>query len=209
MDTNILSLIASSVSIILGILAIGITIYFYEKTKKTEINVAKSLAKIEAETGTLQKVTSTVMQKLTDYATTEQHNPLVDSIERLLELQMSMGYDTRNINIPSNDGASLENLKAELITCYLIIHNRAAILNYLAKRSLPYIEDYDPADEIHALFGRLVDTSCDDFLHLDKILTYVTEEELNLNPLISTYHETQEIWKPMVQTTAEAYQKID
>jgi hypothetical protein len=61
---TIVSLVAGIVSVLLGLLAIGISLYFYTQTKNTEKDVSGLLEGIRAQTETLQKIVGRQMDRL-------------------------------------------------------------------------------------------------------------------------------------------------
>jgi hypothetical protein len=64
------SLIASVVSVALGILAFTVSIYFFVQSRKSEAAVANNaLVKIETQTEILQRITARQTDRLTKYVT--------------------------------------------------------------------------------------------------------------------------------------------
>ena len=63
------SVVASIVSVILGILAIAISIHFFVVGRKTESAVSNSLTKIETQAQMLQRVTGRQLDRLTKFVT--------------------------------------------------------------------------------------------------------------------------------------------
>ena len=66
---EVISVVAGLVSIILGFLAIALSLWFYRQTKDTEKNVSGSLTKIETQAEMLQKITGRQLDRLTKYVT--------------------------------------------------------------------------------------------------------------------------------------------
>ena len=66
---EIASIVGSIVSVIVGLVAISLAVYFYTQSKDTEGNVSTALASIQAQTEALQKLTGRWMDRLTRYAT--------------------------------------------------------------------------------------------------------------------------------------------
>lgn len=64
-----INLASSIASIILAVIAIGMSVYFYTQSKNTETKVESSLESIKAQTDTLQKLTGKWMDRLTKYVT--------------------------------------------------------------------------------------------------------------------------------------------
>ena len=69
MESQIINVTAAIVSIILGILAIVLSLWFYRQTKDTEKEVSRSLSKIETQAEMLQKITGKQLDRLTKFVT--------------------------------------------------------------------------------------------------------------------------------------------
>lgn len=61
---GIASLVASIVSVVLGIVAFAVSLYFYTQAKNTERDVSRLLGGIQAQTEALQKIVSRQMDRL-------------------------------------------------------------------------------------------------------------------------------------------------
>ena len=61
------SIVASIVSVVLGFLAIAMSVYFFVVGRKTEREVSNSLIKIETQADMLQKLSGRQMDRLTGY----------------------------------------------------------------------------------------------------------------------------------------------
>mgnify|MGYP003587795725 CR=1 FL=1 len=78
------SLAGSIVSIVLGLFAICLSIYFFVQSKKTEQNISVSLAKIETQTDALQKLTGRQLDRLTKYVTQPKSSSTDEAMAELI-----------------------------------------------------------------------------------------------------------------------------
>ena len=101
------SIVASVVSIILGLVAIAVSIYFFVTNQKTEKNVSNSLTKIETQTEMLQKITGRQIDRLTKFVTEPKPSiideSLPDIISRLTELPQTMLAQIQQSAGPGNE----------------------------------------------------------------------------------------------------------
>ena len=68
-NISLLNIVTGGASIILAIVAIGISLYHYDRAKRTEQDAATALEGIRSQTTTLQEITSEHMGKLIDAGT--------------------------------------------------------------------------------------------------------------------------------------------
>jgi hypothetical protein len=66
---GILGLVAGIVSIVLGIMAIWLSLHFYREAKGAEAAVSTALVDIRAQTATLERITARQLDRLTRFAT--------------------------------------------------------------------------------------------------------------------------------------------
>src|SRR5262249_41060704 len=69
------SIIASIVSVILALVAIAQSIYFYTQSKNTESRVQEALTAIKTQTESLQALSGKYLDRLTRYVTTPREDP--------------------------------------------------------------------------------------------------------------------------------------
>ena len=80
------SIAASIVSVVLAVLAIILSIWFFILAKNSEKDVAGSLAKIETQAESLQKLNARWMDRLTRFVTEERPRPAEESIPQLIAI---------------------------------------------------------------------------------------------------------------------------
>lgn len=86
MTLELWSIASSMTSLILAILAICLSIYFFVRGKDTEKAVSSSLAKIETQADTLQRLNARWMDRLTRYVTEERKSPSDDAVSQLITI---------------------------------------------------------------------------------------------------------------------------
>lgn len=199
-NLELASLMASIASIILAVIAIWLALYFYHKSKQTEKIVALDLTEIKTQAGTLERLTGRWMDRFTRYAVNpkpadETTTLLMSIVERSIPPTSAELKQIRESDSP-------ENLIAELITCYILIHNYASISNIATQGYLP--------EEISQIVGvtkikELVDGSFTTFQHLDQIIEGLDQTKLQGNVLYATYCETITNYKHLVKDTTTYY----
>jgi hypothetical protein len=80
---DIINLTSSLASLLLSIIAIWLSLYFFIQSKNTEKNVNEALTEIKTHTGTLERLTGKWMERLTRFVTSPQ--PMDAAAEKLLD----------------------------------------------------------------------------------------------------------------------------
>jgi len=110
---------ASIVSVIVGVIAIMLSIYFFVTNRKTEKDVSNSLTKIETQAETLQRITGSQMDRLTKYVTEQKSSAIDESLPKLLailtELPQTIFTQTQQVTGAIDEDTSIN----ELISCYI------------------------------------------------------------------------------------------
>ena len=158
-----LSLAANIVSIVLGSVAVSLSVAFYLAGRGTEQRVGSSLTKIETQTDMLQKITKSQLDRLTRFATerpvAEPIRP-ADLVMQLIEVAQPLIMLIRQ---PQADTANAEQLRPALINCHITLYYYTALANYWAQWLLPNVNEFDETNQFHALARRAVDSSNADF----------------------------------------------
>ena len=81
---EIINIFSSLASLILAVISIWLSLYFYAKSKDTEKNVNEALTEIKTHAGTLERLTGKWMDRFTRYVTTPQ--PVDPLSEKMLEV---------------------------------------------------------------------------------------------------------------------------
>lgn len=203
--TDLINLIAGVASLILSVLAIWLSLYFYKESKATEKNVGEMLSSIKAQTDALQKLTGRWMDRLTRYAT-ESHPNTEETITQLISFVKE--YPTQYVtalNI-SQTNAQVEQLTTEAISLYIALYYYSAQANFFIQTNLPKLEDFDSSSEAHNLVKTALDTSQSDFVHMQGIVSRIDQTRIQASALYDLYEKTESFWKQFVKTSTEAFQ---
>jgi hypothetical protein len=182
---------------VLDLLAIGLSVHFFVKTKNTESAVNSALAEIKQQTNSLERIASRQLDRLTR-AVVQPRPETQEILEAIKNLPKNSLADQPSPKPSTNPAEDREWLIKMQITAYFY----ASIANILLQTRLP-----EAIDEADPTIRQLVDRSYSDSMFLDKILNGIAPAELNANPLYPTYHEAATIWKPQVRDTVATYQR--
>ena len=199
--------IASSVaSILLAVLAFGFSFYVYDKGRTTDQSITNSLAKIETQAESLQRLSGKWMDRLTRYVTTDRPpGPLDQQLPQLIAVlgQLPQAI-TMKISQPLTSDPP-EHLIEELITCYIAMYYYSAQTNFWAAACLPNIEDFDVTNDFHQTTRRVVDVSCQDFQHMANVLGSIELSRLKRNPSFKLLEETRDLWRLHVLSVSDIW----
>jgi len=195
---EIASIVASFVSLIVSLLAIALSLYFYTQSKNTERQVAEALASIKAQTDALQKLTGRWMDRFTR-AATEPKQP----DETLLLLFSAIR------EIPTNVASQIRTPGQELspqilemvVAAWIGTYFYAAVSNVALQGYLPTLEELEPQDRVK----QLVDQSYADCAIFEQRIASVDRRLLEANPLAHVYAEALAQWKPLLKDSTMTY----
>ena len=204
-SAEIWSIVSSVVSVILAVFAMGLSIYFFVETKKTEQGVTNSLAKIEAQAEGLQKLNAKWMDRLTRYVTEQRPQPTDAAVPHLIQILAQLPATLTATLTQGSDRDAQESLLDEIHTSYIAMYFYIAQTNYWAQFYLPSAADFDSGKEFDNLVKRIVDMSDADFTYIAGILGKCNQDRLYRNPLAHLLTETKDTWKNRVRSTAEAF----
>ena len=201
---NLTNSISSVVSIVLALLAIGLSVYFFVQSRNVQENVRTALAEITTQAGVLQKISFKQLDRLTRFVTErpdqqqdqQQLNRFLDATETISNVFQE------NLN---HHQEGIQKLVAETITCYISIYYYSALTNYWAQGYLPPLDQFDEQNKSHVLARRAVDSSARDFSILAEILNKVTSEQLQASPMVNLLNEAQQTWRPFVRTSQQVF----
>lgn len=194
-NIDLINLIASVASLILSIVAIWLSLYFYNQAKKTENTVNSSLESIKSQATSLERLTARWMDRLTKYVTDSR--PADETTVMLMSL---IKETVTPVSTQLNAPASTQN--EELISSYIAIYYYAAITNIEGQALLP--SDIADLETDGATIKGIVDSSNNDFLHLKGVLSGINERKLKASPLYHLFLEAVDM-KPHVRDTANSY----
>jgi len=199
---EIASIVASIVSLILGGVAIWLSLYFYTQAKNTERNVQVALEGIRTQTEALQALNARTLDRLTKYVTTPRDEPnqtfqiLYAAIRDLPEMALRLR--------PPGPQAIDETTRRELLSAYIALWNYTATSNIWAGFHLPRAEDFNAEDSFHTLVKYVVDRSAADFSYMTGIIQGVRIEDIRACPqnIVALHDEVQANLRQMVGDTA-------
>lgn len=199
------SIIASIVSVILGGLAIGLSVYFFVQGRTTERDVSNSLTKIEAQAESLQRLTSRYMDRLTRYVTAERPDAMSESVPMLMTILSQLPQTLTATLMQASPGGRSQELQTEVYSCYIALYFYIAQTNYWSQFYLPRASDFSEENEFHVLVRRTVDMSCADFGLIASVLEKCDQSRLQANPQAHLLNEAKGFWRGRVRSTAQIF----
>lgn len=205
-SVEVWSIASSIVSMILAILAMWFAFYVYDKGKGTDQSITNSLAKIEAQAESLQKLSGKWMDRLTRYVTTERPpGPLDQQLPHLIAVLTQLPQAiTMQITRPQTNDPP-EQLVEELISCYIAMYYYAALTNFWAAGYLPDVAEADDKNEFQMMTRRIIDGSCQDFNNIAKLLGTLDQQRLERNPSVGILVETRDLWRHHVRSVSQLW----
>ena len=198
--------IASSIaSVVLAVLAIALSVYFFVIGRRTETSVSTSLSKIETQAEMLQKITGKQLDRLTRFVTEERPRPEDPQFQRMVEVFIQLAQPLSGSIAQTHQRQPDAQVAQELISCYIGLYYYAAVTNYWAQQFLPGAADYDDANEYHKLARKVVDQSASDFNAMAAILTQLYRGILAQNPLVHILEEAKGLWRDSVRSAADVF----
>jgi hypothetical protein len=204
---EISSIIASFVSLILAILAIGLSIYFFVQSKDTETKVQTALEGIRSQTDTLQGLSAKWMDRLTKYVTTPR-TEVSESSQILLTIirELPENIVSRLGKAPSQTNE--QGLRQEVITAYIALYYYTGASNVWAQFCLPAPENVDSDPSYYSLVKGVVDRSYTDFIYIAKVLEGVPSQELQQSRLQHLLDECKNTYRDRIMETSHYYAKM-
>jgi len=152
---------------VLGLLAIGLSVYFFVIGRRTETSVAGSLTKIEAQADMLQRITGRQLDRLTRFVTTRQpgQEALPELLSILVQLPQNITASLQQVSTNQNQ----QQLIRELVISYIVSYFYSVQTNYWAQSYLPESDNFDKTNPVHLATRRILDTSAADFNRLEVV----------------------------------------
>lgn len=203
---EILNASASIVSILLAILAGGLSIYFYKQSKESEKKVEVALESIRAQTETLQNLSARWMDRLTKYVT--DNNPYDRTLFHLIsELKDLPTHIVSQINIPEMKNNNYD--KGRELSFLIAIYYYIALTNFWSQQQLPIHEKYFENPDFTETIKRIVNMSYNDFMDVERTLNAYPYEQLKSNSLFYLYEEAETVWKQHVKDSTTFYANLE
>ncbi len=195
-NIEVINLISSIASLILSVVAIWLSLYFYNQSKQTENTVSVSLESIKTQTTSLERLTARWMDRLTKYVTDSR--PADETTMLLMSfIKETVVPISSSLRTPASSDQT-----DELISCYIAIYYYAALTNIEGQVILP--PDISDLETDGLTIKGIVDSSNVDFLHLESVLRAIDARKLKNNPSHHLFLEAVEM-KQYVRDTASAY----
>lgn len=199
-DANTFSIAASLATIVLAILAIVLSIWFFVLAKKTETQTSSSLTKIETQADSLQKLTGRWMDRFTKYATSDRPSIVDESFPQLLAIisQLPQTITATITQVSTRDAP-----EDTIYTLYIALYFYTAHTNYWAQSYFPKASEFDESNNFHQLVRRIIDMSHADFMVIAGILAKFDQTKLNQNTIVHLLNETKDFWRHNVKSTSD------
>lgn len=198
---DLVNLIGGIASLSLSVIAMWLSLYFYNKSKETEKDTAEALAAIKAQTETLQKIIGRQTDRLTKFATESNPNNFIEVVSILKEISTNI---PNKVDLPHDKG-EVEQLTQETINGYIGMYFYTAYANFWAQGFLPKMTDYDDSLEFHRAIRDAIDGSHKDFLLLQGIIKNVHVTRIKASPLYHLYEKTETFWKNLVKDSVQVF----
>lgn len=192
-------------ALVLGILAIWLSLYLYTKAKDTETETKKTLEAIKAQSDALQKLTARWMDRFTRHAV--EPKPADEGLMQLVQVVASLPTTIlAHLQVRTTDTSNQEPLLKEIVDSYVGLYYYTALANVLAQGQLPQEAEFNPEDALHAGVQALVDRSASDFIHMAKLLNGVDQNRLRASSLQHLLDEAIKQWRPLVRYTSQTFE---
>jgi hypothetical protein len=196
------SIVASFVSLILGGVAIWLSLYFYTQAKNTELRVQVALEGIKTQTDALQALNAKHLDRLTKYVTTPR-----EESSQAAQLFAATIRDIPDIVLrllpPPQTGNQAS--RSEIVHAYLALWNYTATANVWASFCLPLPQDFD--EDAHRFIRYVVDRSAADFHYMTSLVEQLRPDEIRAcaPSYVQFYEEVQNTLREMVGDTAHHF----
>ncbi len=197
------SFAADAIAIVLGILAVGLAMYFYIAGRRTEKEVSNSLVKIETQAEMLNRVTMRQLDKLTEYATRPRGGSEVENFAKYFDTLKGLAEG----GIKVTDGSQEQNAANEANMLRIALRFYVAQTNYWSQAFLPSAGENDPTNDFEQYTKRIVDLSHADFGVVTSWMGSPTQGEIDTTGLRHLYVETNTRLVPEVRSVSDIYEQ--
>jgi len=163
---DIVNLISAIASLIISLIAIWLSLYFYTKSKESEKQSAVNVGEIKTQTGLLVDISSRMLDKFTDYSTQPK------AADETFRIIASMLPGTSSLNTSSTiypTDNNLEQITKYAIDATITAHFYAGMANLATQDVLP--ERADAIEDDNQL-PRILNASYEDYMDLSNKLRY-------------------------------------
>lgn len=204
---DVLNVSVGVVSLILGVFAILLSVYFFMKAKDSEKETARTLEAIKVQTEALQKLTGRWMDRLTRYATEPRpaDEGLMQLVSAMANLPTTILTHLRVTTTTQATSSNDEALIGELVDSYIALYYYVAIANVTAQTLLPSMEAFDTSVPEHSNVKRLVDQTHTDFQYITNLVASVHASRLSMSRVRHLYEDARINWGPLVRNADSAW----
>ena len=200
---NTLNILSGAFSIAISIIAMLLSIAFYFAGRNTEIRVSTSLAKIEAQTDALQKLSGRQIDKLMKHAFDDSGQAATN--DAMIQLMNNLSQIPITITTILRQPSSTTNHTQLVADLYSALYFYTAQTNYWSQFYLPKATDFNETDANHAHIKRVVDLSYSDFNAVVNYLANCDQSLLTNSSLYEYLRVTKETWRHTVKSSAEVF----
>jgi hypothetical protein len=205
---DILTIINTAVglmSLVLGALAIFLSLHLYIKSKDAERQVAVALESIRVQSGSLERLTGRWMDRFTRHAT--EPRPADEGLLALVSTVAALPQTIlAHLKVQTEVPQSNEALLRELVDAYIALYYYAGSNNVVSQALLPSEDDFSKDEETHVAIQGIVDRSASDFAIMENVLTRVDANRLKTSNLRHLLDEAVSRWRPHVRYTSQAFE---
>ncbi len=195
---DLINLLSSIASLILSIIAIWLSLWFYEKSKNSEKNSEILLNNIKTQSESLERLTAKWMDRFTKYVTNPKE---ADETVKLLLSSFQKNSEIDN-GLVSADQKVNEKISNEMIIrLYIVIYFYSSLTNISTQSYLPQLNQLEHDN----ILKNIVDASYSDVLEAESFLNQIDSAELNKNKLYSIYKLTKESYRSSVKDVTTVY----
>lgn len=201
----IVGIIAGSVSVILGFLALFLSVIFFVKGRNTEKAVSNTLTEIRTQTQILQKITARQIDRFTKYFTEQKPQGADDTAQLISILAQLPNQLTSHLSETSQTG-DFEVLMDDFIICCAVLYFYTAQTNYWCQSYLPSASEFDENNDFHKLTMRIVDMSAADFNLIANVLSKQDSSRIQKDSVsYELMNETITYWRDTVKSSSQVF----
>lgn len=178
---DIINLIAPIASLILAILAISLSLYFYNKSKDAEKNSEINVGEIKTQTKSLNQLATRMLDKFTDYATKPK---AVDESFLILANLYSKTVPDVGGALNSQSGATLDEARQYIVNSSILSFFYSAVANMATQGHLP--ENRDELEEDDGV-AAILNASYEDYQTLKRNLQEFDQNLVNASAMLTVY----------------------
>jgi hypothetical protein len=194
---DVINLAAAIASIMVAVVAIGIAVYFYVKGRDSEARASAVLTQIQTQVAALDRLAGKMLDRLTKAVTEPrpEQEALLMIVSTLNKIPESLAAGVRS---PGDSVATAQEVVANAIGA----HHYAAMANTALQL---LVIGVDEGNDVYTRLESLIETSYQDVLYLDKVLSMIDGKLLESNRLKHLYDDTVQNWRPSVKSALDSY----